>query len=221
MKINKNRQFNRQSDRGFTLVELIVSMAILVIVGAAIIAFFSVAMMQYKNSTNETNLQTESRMAWKKLESNILMTNKGIYAPNDKEIWLFNLDSKGNKVMTRIYYDEGTPFIRYEEYNLNDVTTKVITSELLNSMRSSDSSPVETQVFADLVSDLSIAIYDKKGNNLVGQVKTDASIQASNPSKVEADMSYQSGERTYASKNYVAIRNEIVESNNMDDIYKQ
>ncbi|MCR4610319.1 MAG: prepilin-type N-terminal cleavage/methylation domain-containing protein [Lachnospiraceae bacterium] len=215
VKITKNKKLNK----GFSLVELIVSMAILAIVGAAIIAFFSIAMVQYKNNTNETNVQTESRMAWKRLESNILQTTDGIWAPNESEIWLFNTVS-GHKIMTRIYFDkpasdgEGgeaaskASVMKYEEYNLDnlDETSKVIKS--LDGLSKVDN---ETQVFANFVTNFSIKLYDKKGNEVV-----DGSV----PGKVVADISYKANEKTYESNNIVAIRNDIVASNNIDAIYE-
>ena len=207
---------NKVNNKGFTLVELIVTMAILVIVGAAIIAFFSVSLMQYKNNTNETNVQTESRMAWKRLESNILQANKGIWSPNENEIWLFSSDVNKNRTLTRIYYDKASvdesegesadkvSVIRYQEYNINNVDGVI---DNLGDLTKID----ESQVFANFVTNFVIQIYDKKGNIVSGGEKA---------AKVVAESSFKANEKTFSSKNIAAIRNDIVASNDTKIIYQ-
>ena len=67
MRLLRTKSNDSELNKGFTLVELIVSIAIFAIVAAAIIAFFRVAMTQYKTNTNEVNIQTESQMTWKRI----------------------------------------------------------------------------------------------------------------------------------------------------------
>ena len=47
-------------EKGFSLIELIVSMAILVIVGIAIMGFFTYSVGQYTRGNEETTMQVET-----------------------------------------------------------------------------------------------------------------------------------------------------------------
>ena len=52
----------KEQNDGFSLVELIVSMAILMIAGAALIGFLSYCMGQYKRTNEEVDLQYASQV---------------------------------------------------------------------------------------------------------------------------------------------------------------
>ena len=179
-------------------------MAILVIVGAAIIAFFAMSMTQYKSNTNETNIQTESQLTWKRLESNILITSSGIWTPNEHQIDLYNYDETGEhkKLKTSIYFDTNSDShtIYYQEYYLDD--------------RNTWAKYGDEQVFANLVTAFTVEIYDKDNNKIID------SSAGTKPAKVKAHIEYEANERTYVSDNTVAIRNVIVASDLLDKLYK-
>lgn len=201
LRIYKN---NSQLNKGFSLVELIVSIAILSIVGAAIIAFFSMSMQQYRSNTNEASIQTESQLTWKRLESNILSTANGVWTPAINEINLYSTDN-GTKKMTRIYYspDSENHSIYYQEFVLD------------NSNEWQTSSDV--QVFANLVTAFSVEIYGQDGSII--SPNTEKVTTAPKPIKVKAHIEYEANGRTYVSDNTVAIRNSIVASNDVGTIY--
>lgn len=198
MRTNKN---DAELNRGFSLVELIVSIAILAIVAAAIIAFFSMSMGQYKNNTDETSLQTESRLAWKRLESNILNANMGIWAnPGSSEIDLYSYDSgTKQRVKTRIYFVEATS---------NEPSHLYYAEE-----RSGSNQEESPQIFADLVTSFSVTLYDKDENVI------DNPSLGIRPAKVKAHIEYEANGRTFSSDNTVAIRNNIVaaDDNNLEE----
>lgn len=201
--LRKNSQFN---NKGFTLVELIVSIAIFAIVGVAIAAFFSVAMTQYRTNTNETNIQTESQMTWKRLESNILIANQGIWIPRDTQIDLYKHDDDKNAVhkylMTSIYYDNSTGknSIYYQDYYYDEEKKQWVKDG-------------DAQLFASLVTSFKIEMFDKDGNKI-----TEPSTMT-RPAKVEAHISYDANGRTYDSVNDVALRNSVVATYDFADIY--
>lgn len=209
-----------QLNKGFTLVELIVSIAIFAIVAAAIIAFFRVAMSQYRTNTNEVNIQTESQMAWKRLESNILITTSGIWTPSTSQIELYNYNDSQSathkRTMTRISYanDADNHTVYYEEFYLDENNNPVALGD--------------RQIFANLVTAFEIRIYDKDGNYISpsgelidkdGNVVEGASGKGARPYKVTAHIEYDANGRTYTSDNTVAIRNTIVASDNPTEIY--
>ena len=198
-----NNKKSESANKGFTLVELIVSMAIMVIVAMAIIAFFSVSLRQYRANNNETNVQTESQLTWKRLESNILTTSNGLWTPNENEIDMYNYSEGATypKTMTAIYYNAGgdNNTIYYQEYAVDD-------SGALSAIGSAE-------VFSNLVTDFTIKLYDKDNNEITDPT---AGIR---PVKAEAHITYLANDREYVSDNTVAIRNTLIASNDVDKIY--
>ncbi len=198
MRLN-NCKKTLQLNKGFTLVELIVSIAIFAIVGVAIAAFFSMSMTQYKANSNEVNVQTESQMTWKRLESNILITNAGIWTPSDSQIDLYRY-SKGaahEYTMTSIYYDNSgsSHNIYYQDYYLDDNNEWV---------KDGDS-----QVFASLVTNFKIELFDAEGKKI-----TNPSL-AKKPAKAKATINYEANDRKYDAENTVSIRNSVIATDNI------
>ena len=211
-----------QQNKGFTLVELIVSIAIFAIVAAAIIAFFRVAMGQYRTNSSEVNLQTESQLTWKRLESNILMANQGIYIPNDHQIDIYSYDESsqsGKYIKTSIYTkpNSDTNTIWYQSYRTNTLDTK---SDTDSSMFSDGTKDGEEQVFANLVTAFNIEVLDKNGINCQASGQKPAKVVAhieyeASPTAISSDAE----KRKYVSDNTVAMRNAIVASNVPSEIY--
>lgn len=213
-----------QQNKGFTLVELIVSIAIFAIVAAAIIAFFRVAMGQYRTNSSEVNLQTESQLTWKRLESNILMANQGIYVPNDHQIDIYSYDESsqsGKYIKTSIYTkpNSDTNTIWYQSYR-TDTLVDNDTSGGDTAMFTENTMDGEEQVFANLVTAFNIEVLDKNGNN--------CQVSGQKPAKVVAHIEYEASptaissdaeKRKYVSDNTLAMRNAIVASNVPGEIY--
>ncbi len=205
----RTKSNDSELNKGFTLVELIVSIAIFAIVAAAIIAFFRVAMTQYRTNTNEVNIQTESQMTWKRIESNVLIATNGVWTPSSSRIDLYNYnsDAEHKKTVTSIYYsnDSSNHTVYYQEYYIDENNNMVAIGE--------------QQKFANLVTAFEIKIYDSgnlidKDGNVVGVLTS-----GTRPYKVSAHIEYDANGRTYTSDNTVAIRNTIVASNNPSEIY--
>ena len=78
----------RQMDhRGLSLIELIVSIAILSIVVGAIFGFFLFSMRSYNKDSGETNVQSEAQMTVNRLQNQIVNTTTGI-GKDDAEMLL-------------------------------------------------------------------------------------------------------------------------------------
>ena len=221
LRISKSKM---QLNKGFTLVELIVSIAIFAIVAAAIIAFFRVAMAQYRTNTNEVNIQTESQMAWKRLESNILTATNGIWTPTMNQIDLYNSKSVNDKTVqtkTSIYYTPGGEkhSVYYQDYVLDE-----------NNTWQAQGNP---QVFAKLVTRFEVKLYDKddhiidgsgnlldeEGNSSDENGVPYGSSLGVRPYRAKAHIEYDANGRTYTSDNTVAIRNTVVASSDINVIY--
>lgn len=199
----ENTKFDKQLNKGFTLVELIVSIAVLAIVGVAIFSFLLVSLNLYKNNTSEVNVQTESQLTWKRLEANILSATNGI-STSDNEINLYNYvnneDPNLRYQKTRIYYDSTDNTLYYQEYVNSD-----------NGWVESG----EKQLFSKSVESFDIKLFDSENNEI--EIDDSSVIR---PVKVEAHINYKVGNKEYDSKNTVAIRNNIVASNNFKIIYE-
>lgn len=65
-------------NKGFSLVELIVVMAIMVIVGGAIAGFLSTSISSYRTVSNEVDLQEEAQLTMNQLETLILNAEAGV-----------------------------------------------------------------------------------------------------------------------------------------------
>lgn len=198
-------QLHKEKNQGFTLVELIVSMAILMIVAGAIIAFFSFAMVQYERSSSEINVQTESRLAWTQLENLILETTNGI-SVSAKELNLYSeveetaSPATKKKERTRFYLDSDKKQIYMETYVWQDDAWKL---------------DGDAALFASYVTDFSATLYDEQGNALDTNIANEHK-----PTKVEVTMAFENNERTFSTTNAVAIRNkEVVATNKMQLLF--
>ena len=68
----------RADNRGLTLVELVVSIAIMAIVGSAILSFFLFSTRQYHKGNSETTVQSEAQMVVGRLENMIMNASDGV-----------------------------------------------------------------------------------------------------------------------------------------------
>ncbi|MGN0485209.1 MAG: PilW family protein [Lachnospiraceae bacterium] len=91
----KQKKKEKTYDRGFSLVELIVTMAILSVVGLAIVSFLSFCLNQYKKSHSEVGVQSKVQVVQNQIDNFMLNTNRAVYLEkNDptkdavKKLWL-------------------------------------------------------------------------------------------------------------------------------------
>ena len=67
-----------KKNRGFSLIELVVSIAILAIVGMVLVGFMSVASKTFRSINSDVNLQYESQLTVNQLKDLIVDSNRGI-----------------------------------------------------------------------------------------------------------------------------------------------
>lgn len=75
----------RINDRGFTLVELLIAVALVAVVGSAVFGFMTVGARTFSSTSSEVNLQSESQLAFNQMQDLIIDTAIGIdygYAPD-------------------------------------------------------------------------------------------------------------------------------------------
>lgn len=126
----------KQRNKGFTLVELLVVVAVFAIVGAAITGFILSSQKSYARGANEVDIQEEAQLVSNQIQDMIIDTSLGIsykyivikdaatitdYMNNDagiitdgeltkKEVWIYNKDNYyrllWNKESKELYYEE-------------------------------------------------------------------------------------------------------------------
>lgn len=81
----KNRRFDRkwlQSDKGFSLMELIVSILVSSVVILSAVAFFSFSLGQYRKTAEETDLMMESQIAVNSIREVVMEAKEPVEAGN-------------------------------------------------------------------------------------------------------------------------------------------
>ena len=174
------------------MVELIVSMAIMLIVGAAMMTFFAFCIRQYQASNEEVNLQYESQLCWSRMQEAILAADRGISVSTDT-MNLYNSDeTTGALKRTELYLDTTNDTIQYQEYTLTEDA-------------STWKQEGAAQCFASYITGFTPKLMDEKGHEI------DSSTNITDkPTKVEVMFSYALGEKTYETTNVVALRNHNV-----------
>ncbi len=190
------------NQKGFSLVELIASMAILIIVGAALLGFLSYCINQYRRSSAETSLQMEAQSAKSRLQDVVLQADVGIAINSgNQRLSLFSGD-QAHPVKTEIKLDRGKHTLVYTEYELD-----------ASLVGSPDKDPWiqvgETQIFASFVDAWQVHIYDENGAEITDTSKMDTPT----PAKVEISMDLGNEKRTYSQTFVTALRSKIVASN--------
>ena len=189
--------------KGFSLVELVVSMAILMVVGIAILGFFTYCVGQYNRSSDETVLQMETQTTQSKLQEILLKTEVGVAVEqngsNTEVLSLFSREEDGTPVKLALRHENDT--LVYEEYQLDNSWDD--TGEESNAWKL-----IDKQLYASYVKNWEVQLYDQDGTEIEDTTKLDGPRVA----KVEIILNMQANERTYNTFQTIALRNAVVAS---------
>ncbi len=146
-----------KDESGMSLMELVVSVAILAIVGGAILSFFSFSILQSRSIDEDGTLHMESQNAWNQMRNELQNANYGLYS-DGSQLVIYTADGVGDaaNVITKTVYSMSDGHIMYNCYTRNKGDSKWTQSEL-----------DKDQVFAGFVEDLSFKVTDADGKNLV------------------------------------------------------
>lgn len=146
----------KKKNQGYTLVELIVTIAILALVGIGIGTIVSHALKNYRISRAEVNLQQESQLVGNQLMNLVIDANDGVSQDSGK-LNIYNYNSAGDvRSKTVIAYDDADGTLTYTRYEAEGGT--------------SDWLPVADETeecLAEYVTGFSVALLDEKGNRLI------------------------------------------------------
>lgn len=123
----KRKELN---NRGFTLVELLVVMAILSVVGGIVILFLQSGIHSYESTSKEVDMQYDAQVLLNQIESYVIGTNLGL-AQKDDVVHIYNKDETGILQET-LFWDSDAKTLSYEKRReSNGLETVLIPKTLL------------------------------------------------------------------------------------------
>lgn len=204
------RTHTREKNRGFSLVELIITIAIMSIVGGAITSFIVMTQRNYNNGSAETELQTEAQLVSNQLQDLMIDAAKGISYSYKKEIAEGSVEdsflmadteiSAGDVVTTKTLYiyDED----KYYEL-VWDSTAGELRYKEYDKANAPDGSAGE--LLAEFVSGFSVDLTELSSNRTV---------------KYVIILEKSGTGRSYTTSHKIKLRNEVAINKNKDEIYE-
>ena len=192
----------KKNNFGFSLVELVVSVAILSIVSAAIFEFVILASRHYQRETREVGVQYEAQLSVNQLQDLIIDATRGIaYSVNgstdkvltDDDITVDNISTKQIMVFNEnkyyiVKWDAAQAKLLYSEYVLEETTHTWL-------------SVTTDALMAEYVEQFSADLSETEGN---GSVRLEVLF---------------SNERKYTVTQSVTLRNKVLINAEMNEMY--
>lgn len=198
-----------RDNKGFTLVELLVAIAIAAIVAVSIAGFMIVGSRSYASTSSEVNLQYEAQLAFNQLQDLIIDTTLGVnYSyiaagggidgtetevlrdseiPSDaayKKIYMYN-----KEFLYIVIWDREESWLYYEEYAMNADGSKG--AELVNEAR-----------MADYITAFGVDLSRLEEKRIV-----------------RVDMGFTKNTQTYHSSHNITIRNKVIVNGDPAEVY--
>lgn len=157
----------KKNNSGFSLIELVVSIAILAIVSAAIFEFVMVAIKHYQKETREVELQYEAQLAMNQLQDLLIDATKGVsYTVNGSTLIQSDGDIAGVAVTSKeitIYNTE-----RYYVVTWKADQEKLFYSEYSRQADGTWKTEADAVLMADYVNRFSADLTFFERNNSIG-----------------------------------------------------
>lgn len=209
----------KANEKGFSLVELVVSMAILMIVGVAMLGFMAYCISQYTRSSEETTLQMETQTTQSQVQELILQTNVGIAINSVKvseaetrpgrKLSLYSKDENGQPVRIKIDIDYANHTLYFQEFGLDkDLVRQEKAGLTISNDEAWSIVKSDKQVFASNVEDWEVTLYDAEGNLITDTEKETTPT----PKKAKIWIKNKVNQREYEATHTVSIRNQIYAS---------
>lgn len=187
----------KKKNRGYTLVELIVTIAILAVVGIGISSMISHGMSQYRMSSAEVGLQQESQLVGNQLANLIMNANDGVNEETGK-LNLYHYDSERNvHSKTVISHDAEARVLNYSAYQKDSASGAWVGID-----------DETDQCLAEYVTSFTVKILDEKGNKV-----TSAADRGSHKGRqVKVQISYELDGKSYDFEQTITLRNQVLMS---------
>ena len=188
----------KKENQGYTLVELIVTIAILALVGIGIGTIVSQALKNYRISSAQVNLQQESQLVGNQLMSLVIDANDGVSVESGKlNIYNYNaLDDMRSK--TVIAYNDADGTLTYTRYEATGEEGGWL--------------PVEGETeecLAEYVTGFSVVLLDEMGARLI----TTGDHGDSKVRQVAMHILYELNGESYDFDQTVTLRNRVLAGN--------
>ena len=211
------KAFKNKLNRGFTLVELIVTIALLTIVGGAITGFIVVSQNSYNKGAQETDLQTEAQRIVNQFQDLLIDATNGLsycYETTDedgnKTTQYISSDFDGSfsketksfyvydaELFYRITWDAASKKLYYHEYKVGETAT--------NNVAAFSDSDANEYLFGEFVSSFYVDISEVQSKDLV---------------KFQLTLTKDSG-ATYTTAHEIKLRNKIIAYTQNTNIYDE
>ena len=140
-----------QQQEGYTLVELIVSFAILMIVGVAMFGFLNFCINQSKKTEEEISLQQEAQLCQSRLEQQILSATDAVMVTGDSLTLFRTEDGKEYKTNFHLVNHK----LMYQDYRMESGEWKPLDVE------GNVTDQEDPECFASYLETFSVELYDK------------------------------------------------------------
>lgn len=200
-------KFHKQvgDNRGLTLIELIVAVAISAIALGAIWQFVLVSTRSYENSKAEAELQQEVQQTMNQMQNLLIDTNRAVayYYEDGANYTQMNSDYDTPKDVSKrleVYNDDTVAHLEWDKEK-HQVVYKETSVENAASDNDAD---WESAVLAEGVETLALDLS-----------------QVEEKQVLKVKMSFERGNKTYTATRNIAMRNAVIHTGKVDDIYQE
>jgi prepilin-type N-terminal cleavage/methylation domain-containing protein len=178
------------NNKGFSLIELIVVMAVMVIIGGCIYGFVSASTRSYNSVSKETDLQEEAQLAMNQLTSLLMNAQDGVfYDDSTKTLYIYN-DENRYKIA------KGTDDTLYYSVEARE-------TDATGAFTDTFSASADQALMAEFLKDFSIDVDNSSDNTVVN-----------------VTMAFEKAKSSYSTTQKIVLRNPAIKnSNDMSVVY--
>jgi prepilin-type N-terminal cleavage/methylation domain-containing protein len=179
------------NNKGFSLIELIVVMAVMVIIGGCIYGFVSASTRSYNSVSKDVDLQEEAQLAMNQLTSILMNAQDGVsYDDSTKTLYIYN-DENRYKIA------KGTDDSLY--YSVEERKKSETTGEFTTDFIAS----TDQALMAEFLKDFSVVVDDSASTIVVN-----------------VTMAFEKAKNSYSTTQKIALRNSAIKnSSDMSVVY--
>lgn len=200
----------KRNNKGISLVEVVVTVAILAIVGSAVLGFVLTGSNQYKGGTSESNMQYEAQLAGNQLQELIVDASKGIGYKVGTSAGLIDKDSDLTNGPVNVDTNTIKKFYVYSQEEGNNIAYIITWNASEKKL-----------YYSKCIYTLGGAITDDPKYlmaNYVANFQADIT-KASSDKFVKIRLDFELNDKTYSSEYKIKLRNDILVNKEGDEVF--